>query len=84
MTLISLMPWWAGCVTAVVFYVLLHRVANPATIVAVATSLDQIVVTASQMIWRTLASFGQYVLPIACLVGAAMSAFNSQKRKKIN
>lgn len=69
-TLTSSMQWWVGCVKAVVF---LRRVASPAATVEVATSLDQIVITTSQMIWRTLASAGQHVLPIACLVDVAIS-----------
>lgn len=82
MTLVSWMPWWVGCVLALVFYVLLHRVANPVVTVA-ATSLNQLGEATTQMIWKTLASIGQYVLPIACLIGAAISALNRQRRKKL-
>src|SRR4051812_647494 len=33
MDLVSLLPWWAGAVLAVISYVLLHRLATPPTTV---------------------------------------------------
>jgi restriction system protein len=79
--LVAMMPWWAGCVLAVVFYVMLHRVASH----EVTTSLGpgQAVDFATQSIWKAMATFGQYLLPFLCLCGAAMSAYGRRKRQKL-
>jgi restriction system protein len=67
--LVALMPWWAGCVLALVSYLLLHGVASQG-----ASSAAQALLTA-------LASVGQFLVPLLCLVGAAMSAYGRSKRR---
>jgi restriction system protein len=79
--LVSFMPWWAGCVLALVFYLWLHSVATQGVIAPVAPGQVGSVVT--QTIWKTLAMFGQYVLPLLCLIGAAMSAYGRHKRQNL-
>ena len=79
--LVAMMPWWVGCVLAVVFYVMLRRVASH----EVTTSLGpgQAADFATQSIWKAMATVGQYLLPFLCLCGAAMSAYGRSKRKKL-
>ena len=35
----------------------------------------------AKALWKSLAAFGQYVLPLFCLVGAAMSAWRRKQRE---
>jgi len=77
--LVALMPWWAGCVLALVSYLWLHGVATQGVLAPIAPGQLGSVVT--QTIWKTLAMFGQYVLPLLCLIGGAMSAYGRSKRK---
>jgi len=78
----SKLPWWAGVVLAIVAYVWLHNIAaSEVTTVAQPGQMGQLV---TQTLFRTLASVGQYLLPFAFLVGAAMSAFGRYKRSALH
>ncbi len=77
--LIALMPWWAGCLLALVSYLWLHGVATKEVSASVVPGQVGAVVT--QTVWKALAMAGQYLLPLLCLVGAAMSAYGRSKRK---
>ncbi len=79
--LIAMLPWWGGCLLALILYLLLHRVAAQPVVTAVA--LGQIGPVMVQTIWRTLASFGQYLLPLLCLIGAAVSAYRRRQRQNL-
>ncbi len=79
--LIAMLPWWAGCVLAFVIYVLLHRVAAQPVLTAVAPG--QIGPAMVQTLWRTFASIGQYLLPLICLFGAAVSAYRRRHRQHL-
>ncbi|OOG53087.1 restriction endonuclease [Polaromonas sp. C04] len=79
--LIAMLPWWVGCVLAVVLYLLLHRIATQQVITNVAPG--QIAPAMIQSIWRTLASFGQYLVPLLCLVGVAVSAYRRWRRQNL-
>lgn len=59
--LVSMMPWWAGCVLALVSYLLLHGVATKG-----AVSSTQLGTMMTQSLFMALASFGQYLLPLIC------------------
>ena len=76
MELVALMPWWAGCVLALVSYLLLHGVATKGA--ATSTQLGSMM---TQSIYLAFASVGQYLLPMICLFGAALSAVGRFKRK---
>lgn len=76
MELVALMPWWAGCVLALVSYLLLHGVATKGA--ATSTQLGSMM---TQSIFLAFASVGQYLLPLICLFGAALSAVGRSKRK---
>lgn len=78
----SKLPWWVGVVLAVVTYVWLHSVAtSEVNTVVQPGKLSEVV---GQTLYKTLASVGQYLLPIAFLVGAAVSAYGRYKRQALH
>jgi restriction system protein len=79
--LVAMMPWWVGCVLAVVSYVMLHRVASHEVVIALGPG--QAGDFATQGLWKAMAMVGQYLLPFLCLCGAAVSAYRRNKRQKL-
>lgn len=78
----SKLPWWAGVVLAMAAYVWLHSVAtSEVTAVAQPGKIGDFV---GQTLFKTLASVGQYLLPLAFLVGAAISAYGRYTRKALH
>ena len=78
----SKLPWWVGVALAVVAYVWLHGVASTeVTIVAQPGQMGQ---SAARAIVNSLATFGQYVLPFAFLIGAGLSAYGRYKRRALH
>ena len=77
--IVSRLPWWAGVALAVVFYLVLHRVAAQQVVAAVQSGQMGDMVT--QTLWKTLATFGQYILPFVCLAGAGVSAWRRHERR---
>ncbi|RZS57958.1 restriction endonuclease [Sphaerotilus mobilis] len=79
--LMARLPWWAGVLLAVLSYLLLHRIAElPMTATAQSGHMGAF---ATQAMGRSLASFGQYVLPLICLAGAAISAWRRRERRQL-
>jgi restriction system protein len=75
----ALLPWWAGLALAVAAYAVLHRFAVAQVATALAPGqVGQMVV--GQMV-KALASWGQYVVPLLLLAGAAASAIGRRKRQ---
>ncbi|MBS0594342.1 MAG: restriction endonuclease [Proteobacteria bacterium] len=81
MDLVAMLPWWAGVLLAGLTYFALHHVAIQP--MAVTAEPGQVGAMVTQTLWRTLASIGQYVLPILCLAGAAVSAWRRRERKQL-
>jgi restriction system protein len=81
MDLVSMLPWSAGIVLALASYLLLHGVASQPVVAA--TQPGQMGAMFTQTFWKTLASVGQYVLPIICLAGAGMSAWRRKQRRSL-
>lgn len=79
MELVAMLPWWVGCILAVVAYALLHRIASQEIIQT--TTSGQIGTMVTKTIWRTLATFGQYILPVLCLAGAGVSFYRRRQRQ---
>jgi restriction system protein len=79
--LVAMLPGWAGLLLAMISYFLLHAIA--AQPVVVAPQPGQVGAVITQTLWRTLAGFGQYLVPLICLAGAAMSAWRRNKRKRL-
>ena len=78
----SKLPWWVGVLLAIVAYVWLHSVAtSEVTAVVQPGKMGDFI---SQNLYKTLASVGQYLLPFAFLVGAAMSAYGRYKRRALH
>ena len=79
--LVSLLPWWAGVALAIAGYVALHFVASqPLTTNA---QPGQVGAMATQAIWRGLASAFQYIVPVICLAGAAVSVWRRRERQNL-
>lgn len=77
--LAAVLPWWVGSGLAVIAYVFLHRHATsevPMTVVP--GQIGQMVV--GQMT-RTLAIYGQYIVPLILLAGALASFLGRRKRE---
>lgn len=78
-SLAAILPWWAGVVMAIVAYAVLHRfaVAEVSTNVAPG-QMGQMVV---RQLVKSLATWGQYLVPLLLLAGAAASAIGRRKRQ---
>jgi len=77
--LIALLPWYVGVILAVAGYLLLHRIATaPLTGAMGPGELGNAMVGA---VGRGLTTAGQYVVPILCLAGAAISAWRRRARR---
>jgi restriction system protein len=79
--LVAKLPWWAGVLLALLSYVLLHYFASQPAPAAVKPG--QVGAMASQILWKSLATFGQYVVPFLCLFGAGLSAWKRRKRQDL-
>lgn len=78
LALVALMPWWVGVALAIVSYMVLHRLAAPAAVTAMQPGQMGSLVIRS--VGTVLAGIGQYVLPLICLGGAAISAWRRRQR----
>lgn len=72
--IVSRLPWWAGVILAIVFYVWMHHVATQPGSPPPA-DMKQMGESMVGQLWRTFALFLQYILPICCLLGAGLSAY---------
>jgi len=79
--LVSMLPWWAGVVLALVSYLLLHGIASQQ--VAATAQPGQVGAMLTQTLWKTLANIGQYILPLICLAGAGLSAWRRKARQNL-
>lgn len=79
--IVAMLPWWAGVVLALMSYLLLHSVASQ-QVVATAQP-GQVGTMVTQTLWKTMASVGQYILPIICLGGAGISAWRRRIRQNL-
>jgi restriction system protein len=79
--LVALLPWWVGLALAVASYVVLHAMAVPSKVIP-GQPID-----AANLIFGSLrgalALVGQYVVPMICLAGAALSAFRRRHREQL-
>lgn len=75
---VAMFPWWIGVILAVVIYFWLHHVATQP--MPPATDLKNTSTSVGIQLRQTLAIFGQYVLPVACLLGAGFSAYGRHQR----
>jgi len=78
--IVSRLPWWIGCVLAVVSYLGLRMVAGIE--VAKPSGAGGLGVFVGTQLYVTLAIFGQYVLPVLFGFGALGSFIRSTKQKR--
>lgn len=77
----SKLPWWAGVLMALVSYAVLHSYASsPVSTLAGPGQMGSFMV---KSLTKTLALFGQFVLPFAFLLGALVSFINARKQNKL-
>lgn len=80
MDVIALLPWWAGVAIAFVLYLVLHRLAiAPGADTVVHATPAAAVADAPRIVLRQLAVIGQYLVPLLCLMGAAISFVRRRK-----
>lgn len=79
--LVSKLPWWAGLMLALVTYLVLHAIASrPPTPLAGPQQMGDVM---AKTFASSLAIFGQYIIPIAFVFGALMSAITARRQKRI-
>lgn len=79
--LASRLPWWLGIILALLSYLILHPFAVAP--IAPPTDLQAMGGAVTGQIYRTLAMFGQYLLPAIFLLGAAGSAVKAYRNRKL-
>ncbi|MBT9611896.1 MAG: DUF2034 domain-containing protein [Burkholderiales bacterium] len=80
-SLAAMLPWWLGIVIAVVAYLVIHPFAVME--LSTPTQLAGAGGVAAKQIYKTLAMIGQYLLPVAFMVGALASALGRRKRENL-
>lgn len=66
--IIAKLPWWIGAVLALISYLWLNQVASQP--VTAPTDIKQMGSSMVGQMWHTFAFFLQYIIPVACLIGA--------------
>ncbi len=79
----SKFPWWAGVSLALFSFLFLHSYAGKELTPVAISGIDGIFQNALPGLLRVLAFFGQFVLPVAFLLGAWASAILNFRRKKL-
>jgi restriction system protein len=72
------LPWWIGVLLALLSFVVLHLVAGMEIVAP--KGLQGLGDSMVRQVVKMLAMIGQYLLPIAFLIGAAISVFGGWKR----
>ena len=79
--LVAMLPWWAGVLLALVSYFVLHNIASQPVVAP--TQPGQMGAMVTQSIWKSLATAGQYILPLICLLGAVTSVWRRRERMNL-
>lgn len=75
------LPWWVDVVLAVVMYFVLHHFSIVE--IAAPTNTKDLGASVGKQLFKTLAMFGQFVLPAAFLFGALVSVLSRHKRNAL-
>jgi len=78
----ALLPWWAGILGAAVSYAILHHFAIP-TPKPPAQTLNDLSASIAPMLVATICQFLQYLVPLACLIGAGISAWQAVRARSL-
>ena len=79
LALVARLPWWAGVGLALISYVFLHRLAQPPSLTGLTPGQMSAVVVGS--VASGLATIGQFLIPLICLVGA-LGSFLARRRRQ--
>jgi restriction system protein len=77
----AMLPWWVGVFIAVISYFVLHHYATAEIVQP--TSVAQLGANVSSQLGKMLATFGQYLIPLAFIIGAVFSAYGRHKRSTL-
>lgn len=77
----SMLPWWAGVLLAIIIYFVLHHFAT--AVIATPMTPAQMGTNVANQFGKMLAMFGQYLVPLAFLIGAGISAYGHHKRASL-
>lgn len=81
MDLVAMLPWWAGVALAIVSYLVLSSLAaRPALVPAGAGPAGGLVMS---VVFKGLATVGQYIVPALCVAGAGLSALRRRQREQL-
>jgi len=75
----SRLPWWLSLALAAILGLWLHSVAS--TPLPIAADPHALPAAVTHSVFRAFATFGQFLLPLAFVVGALVSVFGRRKRK---
>ena len=79
--LVAMLPWWACLGLAVTSYLVLSALARP--VAATGAGPGAIAQMATQAIWKAFAFAGQFVVPLACVIAAGVSALRRHERGQL-
>ncbi len=77
--LLSVLPWWASLIAAVLSYAMLHALAKPPAVQPGADAAKQLGPVMAHAVIAGMATFGQYLVPALCVLAAAMSMFKRRQ-----
>lgn len=77
----AMLPWWVGMLLALITYFVLHHYATAD--VAPAKTVAQLGANVTGQIGKFIAMVGQYILPLAFVIGAGLSAYGRHKRNAL-
>ncbi|MEB3733161.1 restriction endonuclease [Halopseudomonas pachastrellae] len=80
---LSRLPWWASLAIGLVSWLILHPIATAPVAPPAAIKPGDMGGILTAQLWRTFALFGQYLIPIACGLGAIGSVLARYKRKQL-
>lgn len=72
------LPWWVGVLLALLSYIAMHMLAGMEIVAP--KGLQGLGDSMVRQVVKILGMFGQYLLPVAFLIGAAISALGQRKR----
>jgi restriction system protein len=78
--LVALLSWYVGVVLAIVGYILLGQIAAAPLVALKPGDVSGAMIGA---VWRGLASAGQYILPLICIAGTAVSVWRRHTRRSL-
>ena len=81
--LLSVLPWWASLIAAVLSYAILHALARPPAVQPGVDAAKQLGPVMVHALIAGMATFGQYLMPALCMLAAAMSMFKRRQGRDL-